>query len=93
MRFWRCTQTAEGTPNYGVLMEVCSTRTIFKFRGSEMPFPAFFRRIYSVNKKENAIASCIFYFPSVSSKVRCLREKEKKKLKQKSHQGDSKKGR
>ena len=43
--------------------------------------------------KKNGIASCIFYTPNVSGKVQCLREKEKKKLKQRRHQRGSRKGR
>ena len=62
-------------------MEVCSLRKkiINTKYYSEILFPAFFGRIFSVNKyEEKWIASCIFYTPSVSGKVQCLREKEKK---------------
>ena len=42
----------------------------FKFRGSEMLFPAFFRRKFSVNKmKENTIFRCLFYISSVFGKI------------------------
>ena len=35
-----------------------------------MPFPAFFRRKFSVNKmKENTISRCLFYISSVFGKV------------------------
>ena len=41
-----------------------------------MPFPAFFRRKFSVNKmKENTIFRRLFYISSVFGKVQCGKKK------------------
>ena len=41
-----------------------------------MPFPAFFRRKFSVNKmKENTIFRCLFYISSVFGKIQYGKKK------------------
>lgn len=47
-----------------------------QFRGSEMPFPAFFRQeiFTKINSKKNAIVSCLIYLLIVIGRLRAVKQ-------------------